>query len=137
MVWRSIGALALVVLLAVAPARAGDDDDWGGERTFQGEPGDWRPLDSMTDEAMPKEAMPKESMPLDGPVDSRSTDSEEDDGAAVAPRPREMMEVGDDDDEPHHHEPRHDELREAVPVDDDGVQPAPRAVEPLGEGPTD
>lgn len=136
MSWRSIGALFIVVLFACAPARAGDDDDWGSERTFEGEPGDWRPLDSMPDEAMPKESMPQESMPLDGRVDSRLTDSEEDDCAAVAPRPREMMDIGEGDGD-HHHKPRHDELKEAVPVDDDGVQPAPRAVEPMGKGPTD
>jgi hypothetical protein len=129
-----VAAIAIAaVLLAGAAARASDDDDWGGERTFEGEPGDWRPLDSMPDEAMPKEAMPEESRPLDGPVDSRIIDSEDDDGPAVAPRPREMMELGDGD--AHHHKAHHGELKEAVPVDDGGVQPAPRAVEPMGIGP--
>ena len=47
---RSIGALAIaVVLFAVVPALAGDD--WGDGRTFDGEPSDWRPLDSMMKES--------------------------------------------------------------------------------------
>ncbi|MBX3024030.1 hypothetical protein KF840_03875 [bacterium] len=135
--WTSIASVVLAAgVLALAPARAADDD-WGGARTFEGEAGDWRPLDSMPDEAMPRESMPDESMPLDGPVDSRRTDSEDDEGAAVAPRPREMMGIGDDASRHRERKPQHGELQEAVPVDDDGVQPAPGAVEPLGHGPND
>ena len=128
-------ALAAGAIALAAPARGGDDDDWGG-RTFEGEPGAWRPLDSVPDEAMPMESMPRESRPLDGPVDSRITDSERDDGPAVAPRPREMLMEGDGDGHHHkHHKAHAGELKEAVPVDDDGVQPAPGAVEPMEPGP--
>ena len=128
-------AIAAGLITLAARARGGDDDDWGG-RTFEGEPGAWRPLDSMPDEAMPTESMPRESRRLHGPVDSRITDSERNDGPAVAPRPREMLMEGDGHGRHHkHHKLRAGELREAVPVDDDGVQPAPGAVEPMGRGP--
>ena len=122
------GAIALA-----ARARAADDGDWAG-RTFEGEPGACRPLDSMPDEAMPEESMPRESRPLHGPVDSRITDSEVDDGPAVAPRPREMILDGGRHHK--HHKLHAGELRDAVPVDDGGgVQPAPGAVEPMERGP--
>ena len=66
-------------------------------------------------------------MPLDGPVDSTITDSEDDDGLTVEPRPREMIDEDDDG-------TAVGGLKEAEPVDDDGdVEPGPRVMEREGK----
>ena len=85
-------AIAVVVLAAVA-ARAGDD--WGDGRTFDGEPSDWRPLDSMMNESDEQALKPSATI------------------------------GGDDDDDAHGHQSHAGELKDGLPVDDDSVQSAP------------
>ena len=114
--------------LGVAPSRrllAQDDDDGSvGSRVFEGEPADGQPLEGVPDESRKLEAMPAESMPLDGPVDSRVTDSEANDGLTVDPGPREMIPEDDDSSAA-------GGLQEAEPLDDDdgNVQAGPQVKE--------
>jgi hypothetical protein len=72
--------------------------------------------------------MPAESMPLDGPVDSRVTDSEANDGLTVDPGPREMIPEDDDSSAA-------GGLQEAEPLDDDdgNVQAGPQVKERVKE----
>lgn len=113
--------LALTTAVASQPLLAQDDDDGSyGSHVFEGESANGVPLDSMPDESRKLEAAPAESMPMDGPVDSRLTDSEAADGLKVDPGPREM--ISEDDDSS-----AGGGLKEAEPADDDdgSVQPGP------------
>ncbi len=121
---RAEFGLAIALLAAVAaasgyasPLYAHDDDGDFGSHVFEGEPADGRPLEGVPDESRKMEAAPAESMPMDGPVDSRVTDSEANDGPTVDPGPREM--ISEDDDSS-----AGGGLKEAEPADDDdgGVQ---------------
>jgi len=104
---------ALVALSApVRPLAAQYSDDDYGSRVFEGESARGRPLDSMPDESRLMDSEPKESIPLDGPVDSRITDSAVGDGAAVDRGPREMIRE--------HGKSAGGALREGEPVDEGG-----------------
>jgi hypothetical protein len=115
---------AFIAVAHPGPLLAHDDDGDFGSRVFEGEPADGQPLEGVPDESRKLEAAPAESMPLDGPVDSRVTDSEANDGLTVDPGPREMISEDDDSSAA-------GGLKEAEPADDDdgSVESGPKVKE--------